>query len=83
MPVQNFTGKQRMQIDWMMVKNSILRAASGEMNIIFKKDSEGKTIGIKVDMDLDFGCPVPMEFLDDEKAAINEAKKLKDVQPNL
>lgn len=83
MPVKEYTGKERMLIDWMSVRHSILIASSGEMKIDYKKDSDGKTIGIIVNMDLDFGRAVPMEILDDEKAVIDEAKRLKAEQPKL
>lgn len=82
MPTREYTGKERMFIDWMSVRHAILIATSGEMKVDYKKDGD-KTVGIIVNMDLDFGGPVPMEILADEKAVIDEAKRLKAAQPKL
>lgn len=80
---QDFSGKERMIIDWMSVRNAILRSSSGEMNVIYKRSpmDESAIIGIVVNLDLQFANAVGMEFTADEKAAIDKAKELKQINP--
>jgi hypothetical protein len=73
---KEFTGKERMLIDWMSVRNAILRADSGEMKITHhKNDFVNGIIGVVVELVLNFNEPMPPGFTDDEKAAIEAAKK--------
>jgi hypothetical protein len=81
--VQEFSGKERMLIDWMSVRNSILRSSSGEMNVVYKRSpmDESAIIGVVVNLDLQFANAVGREFTEDEKGAIDKAKELKDRNP--
>ena len=71
-------GKLSMLEDWYAVRNSILRAESGEMKVTYvrseDKKEEGIT-GIAVDMELQFNETLPEDFTDKEKKAIKEAIK--------
>jgi hypothetical protein len=73
---KEFTGKQRMLIDWESARNAILRADEGEMKVTYhKNDFVNGIIGIVVEMSLSFNDPMPPGFTEDEKAAIDDAKK--------
>ena len=73
---KEFTGKERMLIDWMSVRNAILRADEGEMKITHhKNDFVNGIVGIVVELKLDFNDPMPSGFTKNEKAAIKAAKK--------
>jgi len=77
--LKEFTGKERMLIDWMSVRNAILRADTGEMKITHHKNEFANGIvGIVVELMLNFSAPVPEGFTEDEKTAIDTAKKQKD-----
>jgi len=77
--LKEFTGKERMLIDWMSVRNAILRADTGEMKITHHKNEFANGIvGIVVELMLNFNAPVPEGFTEDEKTAIDTAKKQKD-----
>lgn len=72
---KEFTGKERMLIDWMSVRNAILRADTGEMKITHHKNEFANGIvGIVVELVLNFDVPVPPGFTEDEKSAIDAAK---------
>lgn len=76
---KEFTGKERMLLDWMSVRNAILRADSGEMKVTHhKNDFVNGVVGIVVELKLDFSEPMPPGFTEDEKAAIDTAKKQKE-----
>lgn len=73
---KEFTGKERMLIDWMSVRNAILRADEGEMKVTYhKNDFVNGIVGVVVELKLDFNDPMPPGFTKDEKAAIDTAKK--------
>lgn len=75
---KEFTGKERMLIDWMSVRNAILRADSGEMKITHHKNEFANGIvGLVVELILEFDEPMPPGFTEDEKAAIDAAKAKK------
>lgn len=77
--VKEFTGKERMLIDWMSVRNAILRADSGEMKVTHHKNEfVNGVVGLVVELILEFNEPLPPEFTKDEKAAIDAAKKQKE-----
>ena len=80
---QDFSGKERMLIDWMSVRNAILRSSSGEMNVIYKRSAmyESEIIGIVVNLDLQLANAVGVEFTADETGAIDKAKELKQINP--
>jgi len=78
-------GKLGMLEDWYIVRNSILRAESGEMKVTYLRpedpDEKG-IVGIAVDMELKFAEALPENFSAEEKKAVKEAieeidKKLK------
>ena len=79
-------GKLSMLEDWYAVRNSILRAESGEMKVTYVRSEDKKEkgiTGIVVDMELQFNEALPEDFTDKEKKAIKEAikeidKKLKE-----
>ena len=76
---KEFTGKERMLLDWMSVRNAILRADAGEMKVTHhKNDFVNGIVGIVVELKLDFNDPMPPGFTEDEKAAIDTAKKQKE-----
>lgn len=76
--LKEFTGKERMLIDWMSVRNAILRADEGEMKITHHKNEFANGIvGVVVELVLNFSVPLPPGFTDDEKAAIEAAKDQK------
>ncbi|MHA2342989.1 MAG: hypothetical protein ACXADW_14030 [Candidatus Hodarchaeales archaeon] len=73
-----FTSKQRMLIDWMSMKNAIVRAESGEMKIALRKakslGAAGAIVGIVVELVLNFGGSLEEVFTEEEKSAIDEAQ---------
>ncbi len=78
---KEFTGKERMLIDWMSVRNAILRADTGEMKVTHHKNEFANgVVGIVVELVLNFNDPMQPGFTDDEKIAIDVAKKQKEKQ---
>ena len=77
---KEFTGRERMLIDWMSVRNAILRADGGEMKVTYHKNdfAGGGIYGLTVEIDLTFNELLPQDFTADEKAAIDAAKKRKE-----
>jgi len=76
---KEFTGKERMLIDWMSVRNAILRADEGEMKVTYhKNDFVDGIVGVVVELVLNFDDPMPPGFTADEKVAIADAKKKKE-----
>ena len=76
---KEFTGKERMLNDWMSVRNAILRADEGEMKVTYhKNDFVNGIVGIVVELKLDFDNPMAPGFTENEKAAIDTAKKQKE-----
>lgn len=77
MGTKEFTGKERMLIDWMSVRNAILRADQGEMKVTHHKNDAagGGVVGVVVEVVLSFEEPLPPNFTKNEKKAIDEAKK--------
>jgi len=70
-----FTSKQRLLIDWMSMKNAILRAESGEMKVGINRNKFGaNVVGLSAELDLNFDGPIQPVFTDNEKASIDEAK---------
>jgi len=73
-----FTSKQRMLIDWMSMKNAIIRAEAGEMKIAMRKAksaaASGLIVGAVVELALNFGRPLSEIFTEEEKTRIDEAK---------
>ena len=74
---QEFDSKQRMLLDWEMVRNAILWADSGEMKVTHHKNNVpgGGVVGITVELNLGFDDAKPDNFTKDQKAAIDKAKK--------
>lgn len=81
---REFTGRERMLIDWMSVRNAILRADGGEMKVTYHKNdfAGGGIYGLTVEIDLTFNELLPQNFTEDEKAAIDAAKKHKESEKN-
>ena len=79
---KEFTGKERMLLDWMSVRNAILRADSGEMKVTHHKNefASGGIVGLVVELVLNFNDIMNPDFTKDEKAAIDAAKKQKEEQ---
>lgn len=79
-------GKLSMLEDWYTVRNSILRAESGEMKVTYIRSEDKKEegiIGIAVDMELKFNETLPENFTKKERKAVRKAieeidKKLKE-----
>jgi len=79
MGAKEFTGKERMLIDWMSVRNAILRADTGEMKVTHHKNEFANgVVGLVVELVLNFNELVPAGFTKDEKVAIDTAKKQKE-----
>lgn len=72
---KEYTGKERMLLDWVSVRNAILRADSGEMKVTYHKNdfAGGGVFGVSVELDLKFDELLPPDFTEDEKAAIDDA----------
>jgi len=70
-----FTSKQRMIIEWLQIKNSILKAQTCEMKFSSNKNefAGGGIFEIIVELDLKFYEALPADFTEDEKAVINDA----------
>lgn len=82
MSSKEFTGKERMLIDWMSVRNAILRADEGEMKITHHKNEFANGIvGVVVELVLNFNELVQPGFTKSEKEAIDIAKKQQEDQP--
>ena len=74
--LKEFTGKERMLVDWMSVRNAMLRADSGEMKVSYKRNEFSKGIfGVTIEVELGFNEALSQEFTEDEKSAIDAAKK--------
>ena len=72
-----FTSKQRLLIDWMSMKNAILKSQYGEMKVGIRRNRVGNlVVGLIAELDLTFGGPTPSVFTDNEKASIDEAKNI-------
>jgi hypothetical protein len=71
-----FTSKQRLLIDWISMRNSILRAYTGEMKVGIHRNKNfgNKVVGLSAELDLNFAGPVDTMFTDEEISAIDEAK---------
>lgn len=79
MSSKEFTGKERMLLDWMSVRNAILRADTGEMKVTHHKNEfVNGVVGLVVELVLNFNDPMTPGFTDDEKAAIDAAKEQKE-----
>lgn len=74
-----FTSKQRTLIDWMSMKNAIVRAESGEMKIAMRKTvsaaAPGLIVGAVVELVINFGSSLSENFTEEEKIAIDKAKE--------
>lgn len=78
---KEFTGKERMLLDWMSVRNAILRADTGEMKVTHHTNEFANgVVGIVVELVLNFNDPMVPGFTEDEKTAIDVAKKQKEDQ---
>jgi len=79
-------GKEKILNDWLAVRNSILRASEGEMKVTYARESEvdkskkdlantpeDLIVGVFVDLVLRFPKPLPQEFTEEEKKAVEEA----------
>ena len=67
------TGKIKMLEDWMSVRNAILRSDSGEMKVVHLRKDKNEIVGVVVDMELNFPKPLPQNFSEEEKKAIQTA----------
>jgi len=78
--------KEKLLNDWLSVRNAILRAAVGEMKVSYIRESEidpekkdlantdkDGVVGVFVDLMLRFPEPLPPNFSDEEKKAVEEA----------
>jgi len=78
---KEFTGKERMLNDWMSVRNAMLIADSGEMKVTHHKNEFANgVVGIVVEVVLNFNEAMKPGFTDDEKTAIDMAKKQQEEQ---
>ena len=70
-------GKEKMLLDWVEVRNAILRADSGEMKVAHQKEDANTTgiIGLTVELSLQFDKALDPDFSDEEKAFIEAAQK--------
>jgi len=69
-----FTSKQRLLIDWVSMRNSIVIAHTGEMKVgIHRNKHHGdKVVGLSAELDLNFYGPTEPVFTTDEKAIIDK-----------
>jgi len=72
---KGITSKQKLMVDWLEVRNSIVRAVEGELKSTnhINHAAGGNIVGVTVEWDLKFAEPVPQFFTDEEKEKINEA----------
>jgi len=77
---KGFTGKEKMLIDWMSVRNAILLADTGEMKVTYHKNefAGGGIVGLVVELVLNYNDLMKPDFTKNEKAAIDAAKKQKE-----
>jgi hypothetical protein len=70
-------GKEKMLLDWVEVRNAMLRADSGEMKISYQKQTAESAgiIGMTVELSLQFDKELPPDFSDDERSFIEAAQK--------
>jgi hypothetical protein len=70
-------GKEKMLLDWVEVRNAMLRADSGEMKVSHQKKDANATgiVGITVELSLQFGDAIDPDFSDEEKALIDAAQQ--------
>jgi len=75
-----FTSKQRMLIDWLQIKNSILKAQSGEMKLNFDKNdfAGGGIFGMTIELALEFDGPLFENFDEEEISNIKNVLNKKD-----
>lgn len=70
-----FSGKERMLLDWMSAYNAILRASSGEINIIVhKNDFADMVVGVTAELLIGFDEAVAPDFSDNERSLIDESQ---------
>ena len=71
-----FTAKQRLLIDWVSMRNAILRAQAGEMKIGTHRNKKAGNliVGLSAELELKFAGPTSPVFTDEEKESIDEAK---------
>ena len=78
--------KEKILNDWLSVRNAILRAVVGEMKVTYIRESEidpkkkdvantdkDGVVGVYVDLMLRFSEPLPPNFSDEERKAVEEA----------
>jgi len=71
-----FTSKQRLLVDWISMRNSIVRAYTGEMKVGIHRNKHygNKVVGLSAELDLNFSGPTDAVFTDEEKEIIDEYK---------
>jgi len=70
-------GKEKMLLDWIEIRNAILRADSGEMKVTHQKRDANTTgiVGLVVELSLQFDNEVDSNFTDEEKELIDAAQQ--------
>ena len=74
---KEITSKQRMMINWFEIRNSIVRAETGEMKVSHhnNKVPGGGIVGVTVEWVLNFDGPVSIFSTKEEKALADEARQ--------
>jgi len=74
---KEITSKQRMMINWFEIRNSIVRAETGELKVTHhnNKVPGGGIVGVTVEWALNFGGPTSIFSTKEEKALVNEARQ--------
>jgi hypothetical protein len=72
---KEITSKQKMMINWFEIRNSIVRAETGEMKVSHhnNKVPGGGIVGVTVEWALDFDGPTSISPTDEEKDLIDKA----------
>jgi len=70
-------GREKMLLDWVEIRNAILRADSGEMKVSYQKSdpNANSIVGLTVDLSLQFEKALIPDFTDEEKELIDEAQQ--------
>ncbi len=71
------TSKQKVIIEWLEVRNAMVRAENGEMKVTRHSNDNvpgGGVVAVSVEWMLDFGAPMPQLVTEEEKELIEEAQ---------
>lgn len=74
---KEITSKQKMMINWFEIRNSIVRAETGELKVTHhnNKVPGGGIVGVTVEWALNFGGTVSIFSTKEEKALVDESRQ--------